>query len=104
MGFRLHQIVGDFERHCVAFCAAHNIPLVTQRVNAANSPGQSPEDAARRARYRAFSALALVEYAQQAIKIVAKPQAMHLAIAQHADDQVETILLALSRGAAFFLQ
>ncbi|HPW08590.1 MAG TPA: tRNA lysidine(34) synthetase TilS [Burkholderiaceae bacterium] len=95
----LQAAADEFERHCVAFCAAHNIPLVTQRVNAANSPGQSPEDAARRARYRAFSALALVEYAQQAIKIVAKPQAMHLAIAQHADDQVETILLALSRGA-----
>ncbi len=95
----LQAAADDFERHCVAFCAAHNIPLVTQRVNAANSPGQSPEDAARRARYQAFSALALVEYAQSAMKNVAKHQAMHLAIAQHADDQVETILLALSRGA-----
>ena len=95
----LQAAADEFERHCVAFCAAHNIPLVTQRVNAANSPGQSPEDAARRARYQAFSALALVEYAQSAMKNVAKHQAMHLAIAQHADDQVETILLALSRGA-----
>ena len=95
----LQAAADDFERHCVAFCAAHNIPLITQRVNAANSPGQSPEDAARRARYQAFSALALVEYAQSAMKNVAKHQAMHLAIAQHADDQVETILLALSRGA-----
>ena len=95
----LQAAADDFERHCLVFCAAHNIPLVTQRVNAANAPGQSPEDAARRARYQAFSALALVEYARQAINNVAEPQAMHLAIAQHADDQVETILLALSRGA-----
>ena len=95
----LQAAADDFERHCVAFCAAHNIPLIIQRVNAANSPGQSPEDAARRARYDAFKALALVEYAQTAIKNIAKSQTMHLAIAQHADDQVETILLALSRGA-----
>lgn len=95
----LQTAADDFERHCVAFCAAHNIPITTQRVNAAHAPGQSPEDAARRARYQAFSALAFVEYAQPAIKNVAKHQTMHLAIAQHADDQVETILLALSRGA-----
>ena len=95
----LQAAADDFERHCVAFCVALNIPLITQRVNAANSPGQSPEDAARRARYDAFKALALVEYAQTAIKNIAKSQTMHLAIAQHADDQVETILLALSRGA-----
>lgn len=95
----LQAAADDFEWHCVAFCVAHNIPLITQRVNAANSPGQSPEDAARRARYDAFKALALVEYAQTAIKNIAKSEAMHLAIAQHADDQVETILLALSRGA-----
>jgi len=95
----LQAAADDFERHCVAFCAAHNIPLIARRVNAANSPGQSPEDAARRARYRAFSAVALEEYAQPAIEVAATPRAMHLAIAQHADDQVETILLALSRGA-----
>ena len=59
----LQAAADDFERHCMAFCAAHEIPLVTQRVDAANSPGESPEDAARRARYQAFSALALVEYA-----------------------------------------
>ena len=95
----LQAAADDFERHCMAFCAAHDIPLVTQRVDAANSPGESPEDAARRARYQAFSALALAEYARAAIKNVATFPAIHLAIAQHADDQVETLLLALSRGA-----
>ncbi|MEY4884541.1 MAG: tRNA lysidine(34) synthetase TilS [Pseudomonadota bacterium] len=91
----LQAAADDFERHCIAFCARRNIPLVTQRVNAAHAPGQSPEDAARQARYEAFTALALVEYAQPAIKNIAT----HIALAQHADDQVETILLALSRGA-----
>jgi len=80
----------DFERHCQAFCAQLNVPLLVRRVDGRHAPGQSPEDAARRARYKAFEAVALEEYAQDAIK--------NIAIAQHADDQVETLLLALSRG------
>ena len=81
----------DFERHCQIFCAQWSLPLVVKRVDARHASGQSPEDAARRARYKAFEAVALVEYAQVAIKSIA--------LAQHADDQVETLLLALSRGA-----
>ena len=81
----------DFERHCQIFCAQWSLPLVVKRVDARHASGQSPEDAARRARYKAFEAVALVEYAQVAIK--------NIALAQHADDQVETLLLALSRGA-----
>ena len=60
-------------------------------VDASKQVGQSPEDAARQARYMAFRDLAPVESTHTAIKSIA--------IAQHADDQVETLLLALSRGA-----
>jgi tRNA(Ile)-lysidine synthase len=60
-------------------------------VDARHASGESPEDAARKARYKAFRAAAQEGHAQGAIK--------DIAIAQHADDQVETILLALSRGA-----
>ena len=81
----------DFERHCRAFCAQLQVPLTVRRVDGRHAPGQSPEDAARRARYMAFGAVALEEYVKLAIK--------NIAIAQHADDQVETLLLALSRGA-----
>ena len=81
----------DFEQHCQAFCAQLNVPLTVRRVDGRHAPGQSPEDAARRARYMAFGAVALVEYSRLAIK--------NIAIAQHADDQIETMLLALSRGA-----
>ena len=81
----------DFEQHCQTVCARLGVPLVVKRVDARHASGQSPEDAARRARYKAFEAVALVEYAHAAIK--------DIAIAQHADDQVETLLLALSRGA-----
>ena len=51
----------------------------------------SPEDAARRARYDALCAAVREEWAEAGVK--------DIAIAQHADDQVETLLLALSRGA-----
>ncbi|QTN29267.1 tRNA lysidine(34) synthetase TilS [Rhodoferax sp. AJA081-3] len=80
-----------FEDHCRTLCKRLNVPLHVQAVNASKQAGQSPEDAARQARYMAFSALAPDKYGGVAIKSIA--------IAQHADDQVETLLLALSRGA-----
>ena len=86
------QVAADsFERHCTALCARLGVPLTVQRVDARPQPGQSPEDAARIARYEAFQAGALVNQSIAAIKSIA--------LAQHADDQVETLLLALSRGA-----
>lgn len=87
----LQAAADEFERHCVALCAQFNVPLTVQRVDARHASGESPEDAARRARYVAFRAAAQEVPARVAIKSIA--------IAQHADDQVETMLLALSRGA-----
>lgn len=81
----------DFEQHCETVCAAAGVPLQVLRVDAHARPGQSPEDAARLARYAALRAFALPENA--------KPICGTVALAQHADDQVETLLLALSRGA-----
>ena len=87
----LQHAAAEFEEHCRTTCARLGIPLQVAQVDAQASPGQSPEDAARIARYKAFEALAHVEYAGAAIQSIA--------IAQHADDQIETLLLALSRGA-----
>ena len=87
----LQAAAAEFEFHCESLCASLQVPLRVARVDASAASGQSPEDAARRARYMAFSALAQVGYAQTAIKSVA--------IAQHANDQIETLILALSRGA-----
>ena len=95
----LQAAADDFAAHCAAFCAALGVPLHVVHVDATAAGGQSPEDAARRARYAALSgevkrlnsAAAQINRAQAAIKSVA--------IAQHADDQIETLLLALSRGA-----
>jgi tRNA(Ile)-lysidine synthase len=87
----LQSAADDFERHCAALCARLQVPLAVQRVDARPAPGQSPEDAARAARYKAFEAAALASQSPPAIQSIA--------LAQHADDQVETLLLALSRGA-----
>lgn len=84
----LQTAASAFEAHCVALCAQWNLPLRIARVDARHHSGQSPEDAARQARYAALLALA-----RQA------PPVTSIALAQHADDQVETLLLALSRGA-----
>jgi len=87
----LQAAADDFERHCAAVCERLGVPLRVQRIDARHTPGESPEDAARRARYASFAALATVERAQGAIASIA--------LGQHADDQVETVVLALSRGA-----
>lgn len=82
----LQAAADDFEQHCRDFCAQRGIPLHVHHVDARHAPGQSPEEAARRARYQAFAMLA-------------REAGVHdVALAQQADDQVETLLLALSRG------
>jgi tRNA(Ile)-lysidine synthase len=63
------------------------VPLTVVRVNAQARPGQSPEDAARTARYQALARAAI------------EAQCQAVLLGQHADDQVETLLLALGRGA-----
>lgn len=87
----LQPAAPDFERHCAELCERLHVPLRVQRVDARNAPGESPEDAARNARYEAILAAQRSSAGFSAIKDVA--------LAQHADDQVETLLLALSRGA-----
>lgn len=86
----LQSAATQFEAHCRALCAQLNVPLIVQSVDANPASGQSPEDAARQARYKAFSA---------ATQNQSAPSIASIAIAQHADDQIETLLLALSRGA-----
>lgn len=77
----------DFAAHCAQVCQSLQVPLQIVPVTATHASGESPEDAARRARYHALAEAA------QALG------AASIALAQHADDQVETLLLALSRGA-----
>lgn len=83
----LQAAADDFERHCQVVCAALHLPLHSVRVDARHAGGESPEDAARRARYRALAEAARDQGCAEVL------------LAQHADDQAETLLIALSRGA-----
>ena len=87
----LQSAAADFQSHCQSVCAELGVPLFTEAVDAHANPGQSPEDAARRARYGALARFAKSERGA--------PWSATVLLAQHADDQVETLLLALSRGA-----
>jgi tRNA(Ile)-lysidine synthase len=87
----LQAAADSFQTHCQHLAAQWAVPLAVVRVNAHPDSGQSPEDAARRARYAGL------------IQAIQTDPLLHgitdIALAQHADDQVETMLLALSRGA-----
>ena len=85
----LQAAADGFESHCRALCLALGVPLAVRRVQAGHAPGQSPEDAARQARYAALAEAVQSEW----------PEVRDVALAQHADDQIETLLIALSRGA-----
>jgi tRNA(Ile)-lysidine synthase len=112
----LQAAAADFEAHVSRQCAHLNVPLLRLCASVQVQPGQSTEDAARRSRYEALAVawqaictknepLPSEEWTSFAIKNgvfegawagVRKPVAV--ALAQHADDQLETVLLALSRG------
>lgn len=87
----LQAAADDFERHCRDVCERLAVPLRVHRVDARHARGDSPEDAARRARYGAFAEMARMSEGRASIKSIA--------LGHHADDQIETLLLALSRGA-----
>jgi tRNA(Ile)-lysidine synthase len=71
--------------HCAGVCRDLNLPFRVLKVNARAASGESPEAAARRARYAALAAELGPDSA--------------LLTAHHCDDQAETLLLQLLRGA-----
>lgn len=83
-----HQLQAEssaWAEHCAQQCAVLNIPFQTIAVNAQAEAGESPEAAARAARYGT-------------LKNIIQP-GMCLLTAQHQDDQAETVLIQLLRGA-----
>ncbi|MCP3709332.1 tRNA lysidine(34) synthetase TilS [Paraburkholderia sp. CNPSo 3274] len=73
--------------HCEATARAYGVTFDAMRVELARDAAAGVEAAARDARYRALDAMCAAHGAQA------------LWLAQHADDQAETVLLQLLRGA-----
>ncbi len=80
----LHPHSARWAEHCRTCCADLGVPLRVQQVEVVRRPGQSLEEAARLARWSVWERL-----------LAADEQ---LWLAQHQDDQAETLLLALVRG------
>ncbi|MSR16331.1 MAG: tRNA lysidine(34) synthetase TilS, partial [Methylococcaceae bacterium] len=80
----LQKEADDWAIHCRKTAENKGVSFLEIRVNAEKSNGESPEESARNARYSAFKNL------------------LHendvLLIAQHREDQLETVLLQLFRG------
>lgn len=78
---QINPVAGRWAAFCRAFCKQRGVAFTTVRVKVPR--GESLEAAAREARYRAFATL----------------HADHVALAHNLDDQAETVLLQLLRGA-----
>ncbi len=75
----------EWGEHCHAVCDALRVDFYYQQVDATPKAGESPEAAARHARYAAFTEML--------------QPGDYLCTAHHQDDQAETLLLQLLRGA-----
>jgi tRNA(Ile)-lysidine synthase len=81
----LHSNAARWSAHCRALCERLRVPLTTLRVKVERRRGESLEAEARKARYAALA------------KELQSDEA--LLTAHHEDDQLETVLLQLLRGA-----
>ena len=88
--FRGHESVEDakFVEH---YCETRKIPFKMKTINVPQYmeiTGKSPEVAARECRYQFFA------------EVMREYDLSHLALGHHGDDQIETILMRLTRGSS----
>ena len=79
----LSRYADDWRDFCVALCQRWNVPCFVQPVMVPRDSGEGVEAAARTARYQIFTNI----------------ETDYLVLAHHRDDQAETLLLQLLRGA-----
>lgn len=79
----------EWSHFCCRLCAAYGIPIVVNYVKVMREAGVSLEAAAREKRYQVFNRL----------RAEGLDAVDYLVLAQHRDDQAETLLLQLFRGA-----
>ncbi|PCH55010.1 MAG: tRNA lysidine(34) synthetase TilS, partial [Legionellales bacterium] len=81
----ISKFSADWQQHCVEFCNKLNISLICVQASVTLDAGDGPENAARKARYQAFKQHIAIDDV--------------LLLAHHLQDQAETVLLRLFRGA-----
>ena len=81
----LQQQADDWQQHCAESSDKLQLKFLALSVDANPKQGESPEEAARNARYQALKSVLAVDDV--------------LLVAQHREDQLETMLLQLFRGA-----
>lgn len=74
----------EWQQHCQQFCEQLHVPLTSLTVDVERDSGKGLEAAARAARYQAFASTL------QSGEVIC--------LAQHQDDQAETVMLQLLRG------
>ncbi len=89
----LQSAASGFEQHCRALCARLDVPLVVRSVEIHRAPGESIEALARQARYTALADAIRGDGSLRTGPVCG------IGLGHQADDQVETVLLALLRGA-----
>lgn len=82
---QLHEHSPEWQRHCAQFALAAGVPFLHERVNVAIESDEGVEASARAVRY-------------ETLRNLLEPGEA-LLTAHHADDQLETVLLALLRSA-----
>ena len=80
----LQTAADDWQQHCAGICQRLGLPMLAKKVMVNFANKESPEEAARSARYEVFAS------------ILGKDDI--LLLAHHEDDQVETVLFRLIRG------